>query len=91
MSAQPVDLTIRSRRIHTPGGWRDGVVVVSGETIQGIVPAGEEPPARRHVIATDRLVIPGLIDTHVHLRDPGFTDKEDFTTGTRAAAAGGSR
>ncbi len=89
MSAQPVDLTIRSRRIHTPDGWRDGVVVVSGETIQGIVPAGQEPPARRHVVATDRLVIPGLIDTHVHLRDPGFTDKEDFTTGTRAAAAGG--
>ena len=39
--------------------------------------------------AVDRVVIPGLVDTHVHLRDPGFTDKEDFTSGTRAAAAGG--
>src|SRR5205814_9606973 len=33
--------------------------------------------------------LPGLIDPHVHLRDPGATHKEDFTTGTRAALAGG--
>ncbi|HMK53437.1 MAG TPA: dihydroorotase, partial [Methanobacteriaceae archaeon] len=36
-----------------------------------------------------KLVLPGLIDTHVHLRDPGMTNKEDFRTGTAAAAAGG--
>ena len=35
------------------------------------------------------LVLPGLIDVHVHLRDPGQTYKEDFTSGTRAALAGG--
>lgn len=39
--------------------------------------------------ATDYLVLPGLIDPHVHLREPGDTHKEDFTTGTRAAIAGG--
>jgi dihydroorotase (multifunctional complex type) len=39
--------------------------------------------------AGGKLVIPGLIDLHVHFREPGFTQKEDFLTGTRAAAAGG--
>jgi len=83
VSVQPkkADLTIRSRRIHTPDGWRDGVVVVYGETIAGVVPAGLEPPAVRHVDAGDDPVIPGLIDTHVHLRDPGFTDKDGIVFG----------
>ena len=35
------------------------------------------------------IVAPGLIDVHVHFRDPGFTYKEDLTTGAAAAAAGG--
>ena len=87
--AGPADLAIRSRRIWTPDGWRDGVVVVSGERIESIRGPEDEPQARHRVDATDLVVMPGLIDTHVHLRDPGFTDKEDFTTGTRAAAAGG--
>ncbi|MDO8485547.1 MAG: dihydroorotase family protein [Candidatus Limnocylindrales bacterium] len=87
--AGAVDVTIRSRRIWTPDGWRDGAVVVADGKIVSVCDPGDEPPAARRVDATDRVVIPGLIDTHVHLRDPGFTDKEDFTTGTRAAAAGG--
>src|SRR3970282_1584832 len=84
------DLSIRSRRIWTPDGWRDGVVVVSGERIDSARAPESEPPATRRIDATDLVVMPGLIDTHVHLRDPGFTDKEDFTTGTRAAGAGGA-
>jgi dihydroorotase (multifunctional complex type) len=86
------DLTIRSRRIHTPDGWRDGLIVVVGGRIAEIRSDGEggtEVQADRHVDATDRVVIPGLIDTHAHMRDPGFTDKEDWTTGSQAAAAGG--
>ena len=39
--------------------------------------------------AKGRLVLPGMIDMHVHFRDPGFTDREDFESGTRSAAAGG--
>jgi len=85
----PVDLAIRSRRILTPEGWRDGVVLVSGEQVVAVCAPSEEPPSKRRVDATDDVVIPGLVDTHVHFRDPGFTDKEDFTSGTRAAAAGG--
>ena len=84
-----VDLAIRSRRIWTPEGWRDGVVAISGGRIESVVDPASEPAAARRIEATNRVVMPGLIDTHVHLRDPGFTDKEDFTTGTQAAAAGG--
>jgi dihydroorotase len=41
------------------------------------------------VDAKGRLVLPGMIDMHVHFRDPGFTEREDFESGTRSAAAGG--
>ena len=83
------DLTIRSRRIHTPGGWRDGVIVVADGRVAEIRTEADAPRATRHVDATELVVIPGLVDTHAHMRDPGFTDKEDWTTGSRAAAAGG--
>ncbi|CAO5233222.1 allantoinase AllB [Frankia sp. AgKG'84/4] len=46
-------------------------------------------PGRREVDATGLVVLPGLVDVHVHLREPGMTRKEDFASGTRAAAAGG--
>ena len=62
-------------------------------------PTGRSPAwsrrARRRVDAGDvidatgRYVLPGMIDVHVHLREPGYTHKEDITTGTAAAAAGG--
>ncbi len=50
------------------------------------------PPVKTHIdcISSSRIIrLPGLIDTHVHLRDPGATHKEDFSTGTAAALAGG--
>ena len=84
-----VDLVIRSRRIHTPDGWRDGAVVVRAGRIVEVCEPGAEPPAERRVDATERVVLPGLVDTHAHVRDPGFTHKEDWTTATQAAAAGG--
>jgi dihydroorotase (multifunctional complex type) len=86
---EDIELTIRSERIFSPTGWLDGTLVVSGGRIKAIAAPGETVRGRRHVDASKLTVIPGLVDTHMHLRDPGFTDKEDFTTGTRAAAAGG--
>jgi dihydroorotase (multifunctional complex type) len=82
-------LTIRSRRIHTPGGWRDGTIVVYGGTIAGVVDPNLAPEADRHIDAGDKPVIPGVIDTHVHVRDPGFTQKDDWFSASQAAAAGG--
>lgn len=43
----------------------------------------------QEIDCTNLTILPGLIDTHVHFRDPGLTQKEDFQTGTQAAAAGG--
>lgn len=51
--------------------------------------AGREPEADRVVDAAGRLVTPGLVDMHVHLREPGFEYKETIESGCRAAAAGG--
>jgi len=60
---------------------RDGVVAAVGEI--------DARDAARTIDATGLVVVPGLIDVHVHLREPGFTDKETVETGTAAAAAGG--
>lgn len=80
---------------------KDGDVFVNGDFIQAdigvrdgkialIETPGEKLPDADVVInAKGKKVLPGVIDTHVHLREPGFTHKEDFTTGTQAAAAGG--
>ena len=60
----------------------DGIIRRIGEKI--------EPKEQEEIIIADGCVIsPGLIDTHVHFRDPGFTDKEDILTGAAAAIAGG--
>lgn len=50
---------------------------------------GEEVSAKEVIDVDGRYVIPGCVDGHTHMMDPGFTDREDFTTGTMAAAVGG--
>ena len=66
-------------------------IVLSDGKILGIVPpGGEEPAEGDEVIRADGLLTgPGLVDVHVHFRDPGFPDKEDILTGAEAAKAGG--
>jgi dihydroorotase len=66
-------------------------VIVSGGLIEAVRrPGGDRPKKSDRVLdAAGLLVLPGLIDMHVHLRDPGMTAAEDVATGTRAAAAGG--
>lgn len=66
-------------------------VVVAGECIQAVRrPGGARPKKSDRVLdASGLLVFPGLIDMHVHLRDPGMPAAEDVGSGTRAAAAGG--
>jgi dihydroorotase len=60
---------------------RDGVVVEVGHDLE--MPKGIERDL------TGKILVPGLVDMHVHLREPGFEQKEDIASGTRAAAAGG--
>src|SRR5271156_2949179 len=78
-----------SQRIVTPDGIRSGAVLVRGGKILGVVPSREVPGnAEVHNFA-DSAILPGLVDSHVHINEPGRTEWEGFETATRAAAAGG--
>ncbi len=71
------------------GSVRD--VRVSGQRIADVSPAGELDPRDDETVveATDKRLLPGMIDVHVHFRQPGFGHKETWETGTKSAAAGG--
>jgi allantoinase len=73
-----------------PEGIRPAAILVEGEHIQGIVPR-DQVPAQRYEINDfgDAAILPGLVDSHVHINEPGRTHWEGFETATRAAAAGG--
>jgi dihydroorotase len=64
-------------------------VVISRGRIAEVMPGGGDVGADATIDAHGLLVMPGMVDTHVHLMDPGPTDREDFPTGTAAAAARG--
>ena len=66
---------------------RDGMIARMGENL---LPEGEEKGESWDILGAEGLVLaPGLMDTHVHFRDPGFPEKEDILTGAAAAARGG--
>jgi allantoinase len=72
------------------GAFRDAVVVVADGRVLAVEPAGTAvDAAERVVLAADEVLLPGLVDTHVHVNEPGRTEWEGFASGTRAAAAGG--
>jgi allantoinase len=87
--AVPHDLVIRSRRAVLPDGTRAAAVAVSGPVIAAIGDYGARLDAGRDVDLGDLALLPGLVDTHVHVNEPGRTEWEGFATATRAAAAGG--
>ncbi len=80
---------LRSRRVVTSSEVRDAAVIVSGEKIVAVVAPGDIPASCPIEDALDRVVLPGLVDAHVHINEPGRTEWEGFETATRAAAAGG--
>jgi len=83
------DLVVRSRRTVLPEGTRAAAVAVSGPAIAAIAAYAEPLDAASAVDLGDLALLPGLVDTHVHVNEPGRTDWEGFATATRAAAAGG--
>lgn len=89
MVANEYDLVLKSSVILTPEGRVNGQIAVKDERIVAILGADEPVAATKVIDAGDKPVIPGLIDTHAHFRDPGYTHKEDYYHGTIAAAAGG--
>jgi allantoinase len=81
---------VRSRRVVLPGGMRPAAIHIEGERIVAINP--HDAPVTTNLPTIDAgsmVVMPGLVDTHVHINEPGRTDWEGFDTATRAAAAGG--
>ncbi|BEL12437.1 allantoinase AllB [Actinoplanes sichuanensis] len=83
------DLVVRSRRVVTPDGERAAAVVVADGRIAAVVDYDAVVTAGVDVDLGDTALLPGLVDTHVHVNEPGRTEWEGFATATRAAAAGG--
>jgi len=84
-----VDLIIKNGKVYTSAGFQNLDVAVTEDKIASITMPGRIQNADRTIDADGKYVLPGIIDFHTHIREPGFTHKEDFETGTRAAAAGG--
>ncbi|MEV5150498.1 allantoinase AllB [Streptomyces werraensis] len=85
-----VQLVLRSTRVITPEGMRAASVAVTGPTVTAVLPYDAPvPDGARLEDFGDDVLLPGLVDTHVHVNDPGRTEWEGFWTATRAAAAGG--
>jgi allantoinase len=84
------ELVVRARRTVTPDGIRPVSVAVRDGRIAALAGFGESLDAAEVVeLPGQEVLLPGLVDTHVHVNEPGRTDWEGFATATRAAAAGG--
>jgi dihydroorotase (multifunctional complex type) len=84
-----VDLVLHNGKIYTPRGFVDAGVAIEGTRISRIAKETNLPRASSKINLNGHIVLPGLIDPHVHLRDQNRAYREDFSTGTVAAAAGG--
>ncbi|WP_242901261.1 allantoinase AllB [Actinomadura terrae] len=83
------DLVIRSRRVVLPDGERPAAVAVRDGRVAAIASYDAPLPASAETRLGDTALLPGLVDTHVHINEPGRTEWEGFATATRAAASGG--
>ena len=81
------DCEITGATILTPGGRLQGTIAIRDGRIAALL---DQPSGAAHTInATGLVALPGMVDQHVHFMDPGPTEREDFITGSRAAAVGG--
>ena len=83
------DLIVRGRRVVTPEGEGAAAIHIRGGVITDISGFDDVAPGNLIYESRDSVVMPGLVDTHVHINEPGRTEWEGFSTATRAAAAGG--
>jgi allantoinase len=87
--SRDLDVVIRAARMVTPEGERAGAVGVRDGEIVAVAPIADLTAARVVELADDEVLMPGVVDAHVHVNDPGRTEWEGFASATRAAAAGG--
>jgi allantoinase len=84
------DLVVTGERVCVEDTLRPAAVCVSGGRIAAIREPGDAPRARERVaLAPDEVLLPGVVDTHVHVDEPGRTEWEGFATATQAALSGG--
>ncbi len=82
------DLALKSRRVVCPTGMREALVLIKDGRISDLLPSDTQV-AGPVMDVGNHAILPGLIDPHVHINEPGRTDWEGFETATRAALAGG--
>ncbi|MBI3006359.1 MAG: allantoinase AllB [Ignavibacteriales bacterium] len=80
---------LRSKRVITPQGVRPAIVVFEGEKIVEVSDFNAIPRGSALEDVGDLVISPGLVDSHVHINEPGRTEWEGFESATKAAAAGG--
>lgn len=80
---------IVSRQVVTSGEVRPAAILVDGEKIRGVIAPADVPADAIREDFGEVAILPGLVDSHVHINEPGRTEWEGFHTATRAAAAGG--
>src|SRR5580704_7870164 len=83
------DLVVRGHRVLTPEGERRASIHVRKGMIAKVSAFDDIPNGSSIHEAVDSAVMPGIVDIHVHINEPGRTDWEGFSTATQAAAAGG--
>jgi allantoinase len=84
------DLVVRGQHVVTPSGVGAAAIHIRDGRITGVRAFDDVPQGFEVVDAGDRVVLPGLVDSHVHVNEPGRTEWEGFATATRAAARGGT-
>ncbi len=84
-----VDTVLYNAKVYTSRGLIEAGIAIDKDRIVKIAKKPNLPKASRQINLKGNIALPGIIDSHVHLRDQELAYKEDFTSGTRAAAAGG--
>ena len=83
------DLIIKNGKLVTPDRVYEADIAVKDGKYAAFLAPGTEAEATEVIDAEGNLVYPGIIDCHAHLNEPGFDYREDFETGSRAAAVAG--
>ena len=89
MSTRQFSCTVVNGLVAAPSGLVEADIGIADGKIAALAAGGTLGAGERVIDAAGMLVLPAVVDMHVHFNDPGFPDREDFAHGTAAAAAGG--